>query len=74
MTRFLFGLVVGVLGYWAYERDLLPSQVSEVLEGLLSSVGLGRGQPAQESGSSIIQPTPQEVAGRPSEPIPGSNV
>ena len=54
MTRFLIGMVVGLLGYWAYERSLLPMPKT-----------------SEQSQSPIIRPTAQEVAGRPSEPIPG---
>jgi hypothetical protein len=53
MSRFVIGLAVGVLGYWAYERSLLPGPWT-----------------APNEPSPIIRPTPQEIAGRPSEPIP----
>ena len=59
--RFIVGLAVGAAGYWAYQQ------------GWLSSFGLGGSSSTSlESDSTIIRPTPQEVAGRPAEPIPGN--
>jgi hypothetical protein len=57
MMRFMIGLAVGALGYWAYEHGLLPTQMTTNVFG---------------GESTIIRPTPQEVSGRPAEPIPGS--
>jgi hypothetical protein len=59
MMRFVLGIVVGVLGYWAYERSLLPNPLSS-----------GGEQFGLSDNSPIVRPTPQEIAGRPSEPIP----
>ena len=59
MMRFVIGVVVGALGYWAYAQNRVPSPWSTT-------------EPSAASQSSpIIRPTAQEVAGRPSEPIPG---
>jgi hypothetical protein len=57
MMRFLIGVAVGVVGYWAYERGMLPGPWTSEQFGMSES-------------SPIIRPTAQEVAGRPSEPIP----
>jgi hypothetical protein len=59
MMRFVIGVVIGVVGYWAYEQNLLPRPWESD----------GSSQTYSEN-SPIVRPTAQEVAGRPSEPIP----
>jgi hypothetical protein len=59
MMRFVIGVVVGVAGYWAYEQSLLPKPWASDTSSETYS-----------DSSPIIRPTAQEVAGRPSEPIP----
>lgn len=62
MISFLFGVVVGAGGFWLYR--MLAPEGSSGQGGMLGSLG-GLG------GGSIQRPSPTEVHGRPSEPIPG---
>ena len=57
MWGFLFGVIVGAAGYWAYNR-------------VMGDMGMGDIEQSRGSGSSIYRPTNAEVPGRPSEPIP----
>jgi hypothetical protein len=65
MMRFLFGVAVGALGYWAYQQGLiqLPFGSRDLFDQLTPDSTSG---PSSE----IIRPTPSEVSGRPSAPIP----
>jgi hypothetical protein len=66
MMRFLFGVAVGALGYWAYEQGMLPFGSKDVLDQMMPGSGSG-------ASSDIIRPTPAEVSGRPAEPIPSAS-
>jgi hypothetical protein len=57
--RFILGVIVGALGYWAYEKGMLPI---DALQSYASEMTSG--------GSTIVRPTPHEVTARPAEPIP----
>jgi len=59
MLRFLFGVAIGALGYWAYENGMLPFEPRQVFD-----------QIKQGGGSQIVRPTPEEISGRPAAPIP----
>jgi hypothetical protein len=61
MMRFLFGVVVGAIGYWAYEQGLLPFGAHDVFDQIT---------PGTNTNTEIIRPTPSEVSGRPAAPIP----
>ena len=61
MMRFLFGVVVGAIGYWAYEQGLLPFGAHDVFDQIT---------PGTNTSTEIIRPTPSEVSGRPAAPIP----
>lgn len=56
MFGFILGAVAGVAGYWAYQRYVVGSDDDAF---------------ADFETSSIDRPTPSEVHGRPSEPVPG---
>jgi hypothetical protein len=66
MMRFLFGVAVGALGYWAYEQGMLPFGSQDVLDQVMPGGG-------SSANSEIIRPTPAEVSGRPAEPIPSAS-
>jgi hypothetical protein len=66
MMRFLFGVAVGALGYWAYEQGMLPFGSKDVLDQMMPGSGSG-------ASSDIIRPTAAEVSGRPAEPIPSAS-
>jgi hypothetical protein len=59
MMRFAFGVFVGAVGYWAYGQGLLRFPKQDVLDRVMPGAS-----------SKIVRPTPQEVSGRPAEPIP----
>ena len=59
MFRFLFGVLLGATGYWAYKQGWLPIGTQDPFD-----------QVSQAADSPIILPTAQEISGRPSEPIP----
>jgi hypothetical protein len=59
MWGFLFGVLVGALGYWAYKR-------------LMGDMGMGSMEPPMGPGGSIYRPSTTEVHGRPSEPLPAT--
>ena len=56
MFGFLLGAVAGAAGYWAYQRYVVGTEDDAF---------------ADFETSSLDRPTPSEVQGRPSEPIPG---
>lgn len=66
MMRFLFGVAVGALAYWAYEQGMLPFGSHDVFDQVMPGAG-------SNTDSEIIRPTPAEVSGRPAEPIPSSS-
>jgi hypothetical protein len=66
MMRFLFGVAVGALAYWAYEQGMLPFGSQQVFDQMMPGSG-------SNATSEIIRPTPAEVSGRPSEPIPSTS-
>jgi hypothetical protein len=59
MLKFLVVMGIGALGYWAYKQGMLPASAREMVDRVMPHE------------SPIITPTPHEIAGRPSEPIPG---
>jgi hypothetical protein len=61
MMKFILGALIGMGGYMAYKRGMLPQSFQGVFEKV-SPTG---------SDSQIIRPTAHEVAERPSTPIPG---
>ena len=65
MMRFLFGVAIGALGYWAYEQGLiqLPFGSRDLFDQVTPNYTSG-------ASSEIVRPTPSEVSGRPSAPIP----
>ena len=62
MLRFLFGVTLGALGYWAYSQGWLPFGSKDLFEQMSG--------PSAASSSPIIHPTPHEISSRPAEPIP----
>jgi len=65
MMRFLFGVAVGAIGYWAYEQGLLPFGAHDVFDQITPGTNTDT-----STTSEIIRPTPSEVSGRPAAPIP----
>ena len=59
--RFLFGVAVGALAYWAYEQGMLPFGSQDLVDQVV---------PGSSASGEIIRPTPGEISGRPAEPIP----
>jgi hypothetical protein len=59
MLRFLFGVAIGALAYWAYDKGMLPFGSRDLFDQITPGAG-----------SEIVRPTPQEVSGRPAAPIP----
>ena len=56
MFGFLLGAVAGAAGYWAYQRYVVGTEDDAF---------------ADFETSSLDRPTPSEVRGGPSEPVPG---
>ena len=57
MFGFILGAVAGAAGYWAYQRYVVGSDDDAF---------------ADFETSSLERPSPAEIHGRPSDPIPGS--
>lgn len=55
MRSFLLGVIVGALGFWAYQRLM-----GEMGEPEMMGAGMG----------GVTRPSQQEVHGRPHEPLP----
>lgn len=66
MMRFLFGVAVGALGYWAYQQGYFEQLPFQLPFGSPDQMG----QDAGDADGQIVRPTPGEISGRPSEPIP----
>jgi hypothetical protein len=56
MIGFLLGAAAGAAGYWAYQRYVVGTEDDAF---------------ADFETSSLERPTPSDVHGRPSEPVPG---
>jgi hypothetical protein len=85
--KFFVGLAVGALGMWAYRSGKLqglmnraPAPVQDAFSKAGEQVShvansdhvRGFVSKAEDSAAGIAMPTPSEIGGRPSEPLPTS--
>jgi len=72
--KFLIGVAAGALAMWAYQGGKLQSLMGNAPEPMQQAFSsfqstVQNSTPGGAEGS-IARPTPAEVAGRPSEPLP----
>ena len=65
--KFVLGIAIGAIGAWAYQNGKLNSLMGMTPEPLRNT---WQGKVDQARAPEIVTPTPAEVAGRPSEPLP----
>jgi hypothetical protein len=70
--KFVFGVALGALGMWAYRSGKFESLMGAAPEPVRQAWQPVQDKIEQRRGSEIVTPTPAEVAGRPSEPLPTS--
>jgi hypothetical protein len=64
--KFLFGVAIGALGFWAYRTGKLATLLPNRPESVQQQFSTNPSSGAQ----SVVTPSATEVAGRPSEPLP----